>query len=113
MKVTCKQVLLLWMQEALRRAQASGSALHFQSHHIETHCKSWGERVHGKTYAATNYMRRFREIREALPYPEYNIRDIIDISRPGDRESTWKVLPMDRPPSGSSSSGPGSPTEGT
>lgn len=113
MKITCKTILLLWMQEALRRAHAAGSDLSFQSHHIETHCKHWGARVHGKTYAATNYMRRFREIREALPYPTYNIRDIRDISPAQDRESTWLIIPMDKPPSGSRSSGRASQTEVT
>jgi len=84
--MTAKEILLRWIETALSKA---GGAVAFQTHHIHDNVRSWGKRVYGKTYSATNYERRFRELR-GKDSDKLTERGIARIAKHMDgTEATW------------------------
>jgi len=84
--MTAKEILLRWIETALSRAEG---AVAFQTHHIHDNVRSWGKRVYGKTYSATNYERRFRELR-GKDSDKLTRRGIANIAkRMNGSEATW------------------------
>jgi hypothetical protein len=58
--MTAKEILLNWLETGLARNDGS---IVLRTSYLHEELKAWGRRVYGKPYSATNYERRWRELR--------------------------------------------------
>jgi hypothetical protein len=88
--MTAKKIILAWLEAAL---SSNDGRVVIQTSHLHDNVRSWAKKRYDKAYSATNYERRWRELRERPRTMLQNrgifVHNVSDQST--SRQSTWLI----------------------
>jgi hypothetical protein len=85
--MTAKEIILCWLETSLAR---NDGAILLRTSHLHEQVKSWGKKHFDKPYSATNYERRWRELR-GTDKSMLNQRGITQRKYDEDPEARWII----------------------
>jgi hypothetical protein len=85
--MSAKEIILCWLETSLAR---NDGAILLRTSHLHEQVKSWGKKHFDKPYSATNYERRWRELR-GTDKAMLTTRGITEAKIDESPEATWIV----------------------